>query len=98
MEAPLNEILAAGMILLSGWKRDRDFVDAMCGSGTLPIEAAMIAKNIPSQWKRKSFGFQKWKHLQDLKMSHQEIRDEQKEDDGDPQVRARIKRLQREEQ
>lgn len=42
------------------------------------------------------FGFQKWKHLQDLKMSHQEIRDEQKEDDGDPQVRARIKRLQRE--
>lgn len=61
MEAPLNEILAAGMILLSGWNRDKDFVDPMCGSGTLPIEAAMIAKNIPSQWKRKSFGFQKWK-------------------------------------
>ncbi|MEM6965026.1 MAG: class I SAM-dependent RNA methyltransferase [Bacteroidota bacterium] len=61
MEAPLNEILAAGMILLSGWKKDGDFLDAMCGSGTLPIEAAMIAKNIPSQWKRKDFGFQKWK-------------------------------------
>lgn len=60
MEAPLNEILAAGMILLSGWKKDRDFVDPMCGSGTLPIEAGLIARNIPPQWFRKQFGFQKW--------------------------------------
>lgn len=60
-DAPLNEILAAGMILSSGWKKDGVFLDAMCGSGTLPIEAGLYAKNIPSQWYRKEFGFQKWK-------------------------------------
>ena len=62
MEAPLNEILAAGMILSSDWKKDCDFMDAMCGSGTLLIEAGMIAKNIPPLWFRKEyFGFQKWR-------------------------------------
>ncbi|HFC00111.1 MAG TPA: class I SAM-dependent RNA methyltransferase [Phaeodactylibacter sp.] len=61
MDAPLNEVLAAGMILSSGWKKDCDFVDAMCGSGTLPIEAGLIARNIPSQWFRTDFGFQKWR-------------------------------------
>jgi len=61
VEAPMNEALAAGLILLSGWKRDRAFVDPMCGSGTLPIEAALYARNIPPQWKRKEFGFEKWK-------------------------------------
>lgn len=62
MEAPLNEILAAGMILSSGWKKDCDFVDAMCGSGTLLIEAGMMAKNIPPLWFRKEgFGFQRWR-------------------------------------
>lgn len=59
-EAPLNEVLAAGMILLSGWKGESDFLDPMCGSGTLLIEAAMIAKNIPSGIYRKSFGFERW--------------------------------------
>ena len=44
VEAPLNEVLAAGMILMTGWKGDCDFIDPMCGSGTLPIEAALIAK------------------------------------------------------
>ena len=58
--APLNEVLAAGMILLSGWKGETDFLDPMCGSGTLPIEAALIATNTPPQFKRKQFGFQKW--------------------------------------
>ena len=45
-EAPLNEVLAAGMILMTGWKGDTDFIDPMCGSGTLLIEAALIARNI----------------------------------------------------
>ena len=44
--APINEVLAAGLIMLSGWKGDSDFIDPMCGSGTLLIEAALIAKNI----------------------------------------------------
>ncbi|MEM8525213.1 MAG: THUMP domain-containing protein [Bacteroidota bacterium] len=61
VEAPINEALAAGMIVLSGWKGDTAFVDPMCGSGTLPIEAALIARNIPPQWQRKEFGFQKWR-------------------------------------
>ena len=45
--APLNEVLAAGMILMTGWRGESDFIDPMCGSGTLPIEAAMIALNVP---------------------------------------------------
>lgn len=59
--APINEILAAGMLLLSGWKGQCDFLDPMCGSGTIPIEAAMIACNIPPNLNRKEFGFEKWK-------------------------------------
>lgn len=60
-EAPLNEVLAAGMILLAGWKGETDFMDPMCGSGTLPIEAAMIARNIPPARLRKNFAFMAWK-------------------------------------
>ncbi|MEH0156765.1 THUMP domain-containing protein [Limibacter armeniacum] len=59
-EAPLNEILAAGLIKMAGWHGQSNFVDPMCGSGTLPIEAAMIAMNIAPGMKR-TFGFQKWK-------------------------------------
>ena len=59
-DAPLNEVLAAGMILLSGWKGDSNFVDPMCGSATLLIEAAMIAMNIPPGVHRPSFAFEKW--------------------------------------
>lgn len=59
--APLNEVLAAGLLKLSGWKADCDFYDPMCGSGTLLIEAAMFAQNIPSGYYRKSFGFENWK-------------------------------------
>jgi putative N6-adenine-specific DNA methylase len=59
--APLNEVLAAGMILLSGWNGSSNFIDPMCGSGTLPIEAALIAYNIPPGIFRKEFGFEKWK-------------------------------------
>lgn len=61
VEAPINEALAAGMILLSGWQKKSNFIDPMCGSGTLPIEAALIAYNIPPQLHRSNFGFKKWK-------------------------------------
>lgn len=56
-EAPLNEVLAAGMILKTGWKGESNFVDPMCGSGTLLIEAAMIALNIAPGLYRKEFRF-----------------------------------------
>lgn len=59
--APLNEVMAAGMIELSSWQKDCSFYDPMCGSGTIAIEAAMYANNIPAQYYRKSFGFEKWK-------------------------------------
>lgn len=62
-EAPLNEVLAAGMIMKSGWKGESDFIDPMCGSGTLLIEAAMIALNIPPGIYRKSFAFEKWNNF-----------------------------------
>lgn len=60
-EAPINEALAAGMLLMTGWKGDTDFVDPMCGSGTFLIEAAMIALNIPPGIYRQGFAFEKWK-------------------------------------
>jgi putative N6-adenine-specific DNA methylase len=58
--APINEVLAAGMIMLSGWDGQCDLLDPMCGSGTLAIEAAMIACNIPANINRKKFGFETW--------------------------------------
>jgi putative N6-adenine-specific DNA methylase len=58
--APMNEVLAAGLVQLSGWDRRSAFVDPMCGSGTLLMEAAMLAANIPAGYYRKRFGFQKW--------------------------------------
>ncbi len=59
--APLNEVMAAGMILLSGWDKKTDFYDPMCGSGTIIIEAAMIAQNIPAGFFREMYGFKNWK-------------------------------------
>lgn len=59
--APINEVLAAGMVLYSGWDGQCDFLDPMCGSGTILIEAAMIACNIPPNLNRKEFAFEKWK-------------------------------------
>jgi putative N6-adenine-specific DNA methylase len=58
--APINEVLAAGMVLLSGYDGNSHFIDPMCGSGTLLIEAAMIAHQIPANINRKSFAFEKW--------------------------------------
>jgi len=59
--APMNEVLAAGLILLSDWNRIANFYDPMCGSGTLLIEAALIAHNIPANIFRDKFGFERWK-------------------------------------
>ncbi len=58
--APINEVLAAGLIMLSGWDGQSNFMDPMCGSGTIPIEAAMIACNIPPNLMRKEFAFERW--------------------------------------
>ncbi len=58
--APINEVLAAGLLLLSGWDGQCDFLDPMCGSGTILTEAAMIACNIPANINRKGFAFEKW--------------------------------------
>ena len=58
--APINEVLAAGILLLSGWEGQGHFLDPMCGSGTLLAEAAMIACNIPANINRKEFAFEKW--------------------------------------
>ena len=58
--APINEVLAAGMLLLSGWNGQGDFLDPMCGSGTILAEAAMIACNVPANINRKEFAFEKW--------------------------------------
>jgi len=58
--APINEVLAAGMIMLSGWDGQTDFMDPMCGSGTILAEAAMIACNIPPNLMRKEFAFERW--------------------------------------
>ncbi|WP_422092213.1 THUMP domain-containing class I SAM-dependent RNA methyltransferase [Tenacibaculum ovolyticum] len=59
--APINEVLAAGLVLLSGYKGEENFIDPMCGSGTILIEAAMIANNIPANINRKHFAFENWK-------------------------------------
>ncbi|NOT38639.1 MAG: class I SAM-dependent RNA methyltransferase [Saprospiraceae bacterium] len=59
-EASMNEVLAAGIIILSGWDKNCDFIDPMCGSGTLAIEAALMALNIPPG-RNRSFGFETWK-------------------------------------
>lgn len=60
VEAPLNEVLAAGMILLTGWKGECDFIDPMCGSGTLPIEAALIARGLAPGIFGRSYAFERW--------------------------------------
>lgn len=59
--APINEVLAAGMVLLTGWDKRSTFIDPMCGSGTILIEAALIANNIPAGYFREDFGFERWK-------------------------------------
>ncbi len=59
-EAPINEVMAAGLLLLAGWDGQKDLIDPMCGSGTFLIEAALIARNIAPGVFRKNFAFEKW--------------------------------------
>lgn len=61
VEAPMNEILAAGLIKLSGWDMETTLVDPMCGGGTIAIEAAMMSRNVPPNLKRDSWPFMQWK-------------------------------------
>src|SRR5690606_7001912 len=63
--APINEVLAAGLVMLSGWNGQCDFLDPMCGSGTILTEAAMIACNIPPNLNRDEFGFETWPDFDD---------------------------------
>ncbi len=69
-QAPLNEVLAAGMVMITGWKGQTPFLDPMCGSGTLAIEAALIAANIPPGIFRKQYGFENWKDFDRDLMEH----------------------------
>ena len=69
-EAPLNEVLAAGLIRIAGWEGKTAFLDPMCGSGTLAIEAALIAANILPGIFRKHYGFENWKDFDRDLMEH----------------------------
>jgi putative N6-adenine-specific DNA methylase len=62
-EAPISEVLAAGLLLMSGWNGQSDFLDPFCGSGTFLIEAALIALNIPPGIYRSKFSFENWKNF-----------------------------------
>jgi len=62
-EAPISEVLAAGMVMLAGWKGQTPLLDPMCGSGTILTEALMIARNIPAGHFRNCFDFEKWKNF-----------------------------------
>jgi len=64
--APLNEVLAAAMIMMTGWDGSTNFIDPMCGSGTLSIEAALIGKKIPPGIFREKFGFMNWKDYDEI--------------------------------
>jgi len=61
-EAPIKEVLGAGIVMISGWQPHLPLIDGMCGSGTMAIEAAMYANNIPAGIFRKEFGFMRWKN------------------------------------
>ncbi len=63
VDAPLNEVLAAGMLLFTGWNGSTPLVDPMCGSGTLLIEGAWLATRTPPQWHKSSLGFMKWRNF-----------------------------------
>jgi putative N6-adenine-specific DNA methylase len=69
-EAPLNEVLAAGMVMISGWDGKTPFLDPMCGSGTLAIEAALMAGGIPPGIFKKQYGFENWKDFDRELMEH----------------------------
>lgn len=72
--APLNEVTAAALIMHTGWNGEGVFMDCMCGSGTILIEAAMFAKNIPPNFMRSRFGFEGWKDFDEALW--QKVKDE----------------------
>lgn len=78
VEAPINEVLAAAIIKMSGWKGETDLIDPFCGSGTLLIEAALIARNIYPGVFRKRFGFEAWKDF-DADLLHSIFEDDSQE-------------------
>lgn len=80
VEAPLNEVLAAGLILMTGWRGECDFIDPMCGSGTFLIEAALIARNMAPGLFRKQYAFEKWNDF-DRELFDEIYNDESKERD-----------------
>lgn len=84
-KAPINEALAAGMIMLSGWNGKSNFVDFMCGSGTLLIEAALIALNIPPGIYRKKFAFENWNNF-DRELFEEIFNDESQEREFDHKI------------
>lgn len=78
-DAPLNEVLAAGLIMMTGWKGETDLIDPMCGSGTIPIEAALIAKNMsPGIFRTQGYAFEKWPDF-DAELLESIYNDESKE-------------------
>lgn len=77
-KAPMSEVLAAGMIQLAGWKKGMPLVDPMCGSGTILVEAAMIAMNMPPNIKRKEFGFRTWPEFSPMLWSRVKAEEEAK--------------------
>lgn len=83
--APINEVLAAGMILLTGWDGECDFIDPFCGSGTILIEAALIALNIYPGVFRKEYAFEKWKDF-DADLFDEIYNDDSKERDFDHKI------------
>ena len=85
VEAPLNEVLAAGIIMLTGWKGDCDLIDPMCGSGTIPIEAALIARGIAPGVYRKEYAFEKWADF-DQELFDSIYEDDSKEHDFDHHI------------
>ncbi len=80
--APINEVLAAGLIKLSGWNGEKEFIDPMCGSGTILIEAAMIASNTSPNIKRKHFAFMEFEDFD--RRAWMKIKNETKRGTQDP--------------
>ena len=78
VESPINEVLAAAMIMMTGWDGECDFIDPMCGSGTLLIEAALIARNMAPGIFRKNYAFEKWKDF-DAELFEKIYNDDSKE-------------------
>lgn len=81
-EAPLNEVLAAGLVMLSGWKPGVPLIDFMCGSGTILSEAALIAENVAPGFFKEQFGFERWSNFDDSLLDKVKSEAKEKENHG----------------